>query len=278
MIVLENGDKLRGDATSAAEVDFTIHGLDNNALKQLADGQLANAIGDLYTADSTDVVSSVILVNAGAAHNHVNLYLTPSGGTARRLIPKDLQLEPGYSLHFDGAKILVMNANGGITNSYFAHKTSHQDGGDDEISVTGLSGLLADDQHVLDTEVLAVAVGPATTNTLTNKRITSRITTIVSNANPTVNTDDCDAVTITAQAADIASMTTNLSGTPTDFQKLIVRIKDNATARAITWGASFESKGLDLPTTTVLSKVLTVGFIYDTVTAKWGCVALAQEA
>lgn len=37
------------------------------------------------------------------------------------------------------------------------HKTTHQDGGTDEISVTGLSGLLADDQHVLDTEVLAVA-------------------------------------------------------------------------------------------------------------------------
>lgn len=114
MIVLENGDKIRGDATNASEVDFTIHGLDNNTLKQLADGQLANSIGDLYTADSTDVVSSIILVNTGAAHNHVNLYLTPSGGTARRLIAKDLQLEPGYSLHFDGAKVMVLNTSGQI--------------------------------------------------------------------------------------------------------------------------------------------------------------------
>jgi hypothetical protein len=38
-----------------------------------------------------------------------------------------------------------------------AHHAHHQDGGDDEITVVGLSGLLADDQHVLDTEVLAVA-------------------------------------------------------------------------------------------------------------------------
>lgn len=37
------------------------------------------------------------------------------------------------------------------------HKTTHQDGGADEISVQGLDGLLADDQHVLDSEVLAVA-------------------------------------------------------------------------------------------------------------------------
>jgi hypothetical protein len=33
-----------------------------------------------------------------------------------------------------------------------------------------------------------------------------------------------------------------------------------------------------LPTTTVISKVLTVGFIYDSVTSKWGCVASVQEA
>jgi len=38
-----------------------------------------------------------------------------------------------------------------------AHKTSHQSGGSDEISVTGLSGLLADDQHVLDSEVVIAA-------------------------------------------------------------------------------------------------------------------------
>jgi len=42
-----------------------------------------------------------------------------------------------------------------------AHKTSHQNAGTDEISVAALSGLLADDQHVLDAEVLAVAAAVA---------------------------------------------------------------------------------------------------------------------
>lgn len=37
------------------------------------------------------------------------------------------------------------------------HAARHQVGGDDEISVADLSGLLADDQHVLDAEVLEVA-------------------------------------------------------------------------------------------------------------------------
>jgi len=37
------------------------------------------------------------------------------------------------------------------------HAASHENAGGDEISVAALSGLLADDQHVLDAEVLAVA-------------------------------------------------------------------------------------------------------------------------
>lgn len=118
----------------------------------------------------------------------------------------------------------------------------------------------------------------STTDTLTNKRVTPRVTTITSSATPTINTDNCDAVTITAQAGAITSMTTNLSGTPNNFDELIIRIKDNGTARAITWGSSFEAKGVALPTTTVISKVLTVAFIYDSVTSKWGCVGSAQEA
>lgn len=116
------------------------------------------------------------------------------------------------------------------------------------------------------------------TATLTNKRITKRVTTITSSATPTVNTDNCDAVTITALATAITSMTTNLSGTPTNFQPLLFRIKDDGTARAITWGASFEAKGTALPTTTVLGKVLYTMFIYDTVTSKWGCVFSQSEA
>jgi hypothetical protein len=39
-----------------------------------------------------------------------------------------------------------------------AHKARHENGGADEISVVGLSGLLADDQHVLDAEVQAVSI------------------------------------------------------------------------------------------------------------------------
>ena len=118
----------------------------------------------------------------------------------------------------------------------------------------------------------------AWTATLTNKRITPRITTITSHATPTINTDNCDCVTITAQAEAITSMTTNLSGTPTNFQKLIIRIKDNGTARAIAWGASYQNGSEVLPTTTVSGKTLLVGLIWDSVDSKWTCEARGVRA
>jgi hypothetical protein len=125
--------------------------------------------------------------------------------------------------------------------------------------------------------VINTAATLTDTQILTNKRITPRVSTEASAAEPTIDTDAVDAHSITALATAVTSMTTNLSGTPTNFQKLIVRFLDNGTGRAISWGASFEDNGAVLPTTTTASKLLTVGFIYDTASSKWGCVAVADE-
>jgi hypothetical protein len=114
----------------------------------------------------------------------------------------------------------------------------------------------------------------SSTNTLTNKRVTKRTGTTTSSATPTINTDNVDFYSLTAQAADITSFTTNLSGTPTEGQTLWIAITGTA-ARAITWGASFEASTVALPTTTVTTNRLDVGFVWNTVTSKWRCVASA---
>lgn len=112
------------------------------------------------------------------------------------------------------------------------------------------------------------------TQTLTNKRITPRVSTTASSATPTINTDNVDVFGLTAQAVDITSFTTNLSGTPTDGQRLMIYIVGTA-ARAITWGASFEASTVPLPTTTVSTNRLDVGFVWNAATSKWRCVATA---
>lgn len=112
----------------------------------------------------------------------------------------------------------------------------------------------------------------------TKMPIDPRVSAEASSATPTIDTDAVEHHSITALGLAITSMTTNLSGTPVNFQKLIIRFLDDGTNRAITWGADFQAMGVALPTTTTASKVLTVGFIYDSVDSKWGAVASVEEA
>lgn len=112
----------------------------------------------------------------------------------------------------------------------------------------------------------------AGTETLTNKRVSSRTGTTTSSATPTINTDNVDLYSITAQTEAITSFTTNLSGTPGAGDVLVIEITGTA-ARAITWGASFEASTVALPTTTVSTNMLTVGFLWNAATSKWRCVA-----
>jgi hypothetical protein len=105
------------------------------------------------------------------------------------------------------------------------------------------------------------------------ERVATRVVQTTSSATPAINVDTTDMFVITAQAVNITSMTTSLTGTPTDGQPLVIRIKDNGTARTITWGAKFEDGSVPLPTTTVANKTLLVGLMYDAADAKWACEA-----
>lgn len=117
----------------------------------------------------------------------------------------------------------------------------------------------------------------SSTSTLSNKRIDPRVVSGTSyTTSTTIDSDTTDLYVITAQAG--ALLFNNPSGTPVQGQKLMVRIKDNGTARALTYGSQFRAMGTALPTTTVISKTLYMGFIYNSTDTKWDLVAAAQEA
>lgn len=104
--------------------------------------------------------------------------------------------------------------------------------------------------------------------------VTPRVQSIAS-GDLTPNADANDLCIITAAAA--AFTLVNPSGTPAQGQKLVVRIKDNGTARAISYGTYYRAVGTVLPTTTILSKTLYLGLIYNSTDTKWDVVAVSQE-
>lgn len=119
-------------------------------------------------------------------------------------------------------------------------------------------------------------VDTATTQTLTNKRVTPRVGTVTSAATITPTADLSDMYTVTALAVGAAIAAP--SGTPTDGQRLLIRIKDNGTARALTWNAIYRVIGVTLPTTTVATKTIYVGCIYNSADNVWDVVAETEQA
>ena len=114
------------------------------------------------------------------------------------------------------------------------------------------------------------------TQTLSAKRVTKRVTTVnAPGATPSTNTDNLDIAKFTGLNASITSMTTNLSGTPNDGDMVMFQFLDDGTGRAITWGTSFASTTVTLPTTTVASTMLRVLCQWSSNNSKWNCIGTA---
>lgn len=169
-----------------------------------------------------------------------------------------------------GAATLNVNSLGAKT----IKKWYNQDLADGDIAAGQFVSLIYDGTNFQLLSPVSNTVDKNTAQTLVNKRMTKRTGTTTSHATPTINTDNVDMYLITAQAEAITSMTTNLSGTPTEGQTLWIAITGTA-ARGITWGTSFEASTIALPTTTVTTARLDVGFVWNSVTSKWRCVAVA---
>jgi hypothetical protein len=116
------------------------------------------------------------------------------------------------------------------------------------------------------------------TGAITLTRINPRIGTVANTATITPTADASDQYNVTALG--VAATIAVPSGTAVDGQKLTIRIKDNGTARALTWTTSaggYRVIGTTLPTTTVISKTVYVGCVYNSADTFWDVIAIAQQ-
>lgn len=113
---------------------------------------------------------------------------------------------------------------------------------------------------------------PGATGTLSNFLENS----IASSGTPTPVIDARDNyydITALAAGAAFAAPT----GTALNHSTLLIRIKDDGTARALSWDGIYRA-GTDfaLPTTTVISKTIYIQFIYNSADSKWDAIGLSQ--
>lgn len=122
----------------------------------------------------------------------------------------------------------------------------------------------------------------SSTDTFTNKtmidttNVVEEITTTASSSTPTpTGGSRRNFFTVTALAAGATFAAP--SGTPVEGNRLVIRVKDNGTARTLAFNAIYRAIGVTLPTTTVISKTLYLGCIYNSADTKWDVIAYSLE-
>jgi len=139
-----------------SDITRTAAGGDHGSLGGLSDDDHPQ-----YIKDSEYTAADEVMVGTGVG-TYNQITLAASQFLGKKAAGAVVNLTAAEALTILG---VASGADATGSNAPQAHKTSHENAGTDEISVTGLSGVLADDQHVIDAEVQAVSINNVSEDT-----------------------------------------------------------------------------------------------------------------
>ena len=268
LLRLSGSDLSTDDIKFAAGTDITVVRTDANTITINSTAGAGNGLNTwvLKTSAYTAVDGDRIIESTQGGAFAITLPATPITGAY-------VQIADGFNW---GAAGLTILRNGSTIESIADDLLLDVQGAIIELVYSGTSW-----------EVFA-SVGTGTANfiqlntvqTLTNKRITQRVVTSGTTSgtiNPTGDTADLYIMSGLTATTTIGIPT----GTPTDGQKLLLKITDNGTARTLAWivtAGGFRAIGTDLPLTTTATKLIYVGSVYNSTDGFWDVVAVSTQA
>lgn len=258
---LPTGDTVPGSAVDLSGLASLYQALDATltALAGLATGanKFPYSTGtDTFSQADITAAGRALLDDADAAAQIVTL------GLAALFQPLDGDLTTIAAITSGTGNVMAADGSGWVAKSYTALKTA--------------LALVAADVGLGNVDNTSNTTERAAARTLTNARITKRIGTTTTSSSLTIDSNSYDQYNLTAQSGVI---TVNApTGTPTDAQQLMIRIKCPTTIGAITWNAAFRALGVTNPTTTVAGKTTYVGCMWNAADSVWDVLATGQQA
>lgn len=110
---------------------------------------------------------------------------------------------------------------------------------------------------------------------LTNTAVQVRIASTTTASAPTPNVDTTDLYILTALNSNLTLGAP--TGTPTEGQSLLVRIKADSSAHTLSYNAMFRGIGVTLPTSISASQLIYLKFFYNNAETKWDCLSVARS-
>lgn len=269
--LIKDGGTLLADLALKTYVDSAINGLSwkqSVRAATTANGTLASAFENGDTIDGVVLATGnrILIKNQSTASENGIYTVNASGAPTRasdadtgaELVNASVYVSEGTTLA-DTQWTCTTNApiTVGSTSIAFAQVT-----GGGSVAWGAITGTLASQADLAAALALKQARSPAIQS--------------VTSASTVTPTFSDDQVEVTALAANVTLA--NPSGTAIPSLAISIRLKDNGTARTISYGTQYRAIGVTLPTTTVISKTLYLGMIYNSADTKWDVVAVAQEA
>jgi len=268
-------DRTAAENSAAAAAAAAAQGLYNDVVELTsADSPYVPSLAEEGTMFRLNMTSGPITINLSALSvygDDMKFAFVKVDGTAN-----DATINRG------GTDTISGNTSLTISNQYENHVLIGDSGSGswiDTVQATGIpDGAITTDK---------IADGAVTTDKIADEDVTPakldrayqelnpRVQTVTSAATVTP-TNLNDAVVITAQAEALALA--NPSGSMVQCQALIVRIKDDGTARAISYDTNYREVDVELPTTTVLGKTLYLGMVWNATDTKYDVLVVRQEA